>query len=92
MEFDPYFGALVAMLQDTGWVALGKAVSPMTGKVERNLDAARQFIDTLAMLEHKTLGNLTPEEDRLLKSALSSLRLNFLDEAKTPPSARVEEP
>ena len=86
MDIDPYFGALVAMLQDTGWVALGKAVSPMTGKSERNLDAARQFIDTLAMLEMKTAGNRTDDEDRLLRAALSSLRLNFIEVADVPTS------
>jgi hypothetical protein len=59
---------------------LGKVMSPVTGKVERNLDAARYSIDMLDMLQRKTAGNLTSEEQKLLDHILHELRLNYLDE------------
>jgi hypothetical protein len=44
-----------------------------------NLETARLFIDQLEMLEIKTKGNLSKEEDTLLKQSLSHLRLSFVD-------------
>jgi hypothetical protein len=40
---------------------------------------ARQSIDMLQVLEDKTKGNLSPEENRLLESALFELRMAFLE-------------
>jgi len=40
---------------------------------------ARQSIDMLGVLAEKTKGNLTPEENRLLDSALFELRMAFLE-------------
>ncbi|MBB5341815.1 DUF1844 domain-containing protein [Tunturiibacter gelidoferens] len=40
---------------------------------------ARQSIDMLQVLEDKTKGNLSPEETRLLESALFELRMAFLE-------------
>jgi len=40
---------------------------------------ARQSIDMLGVLQEKTKGNLTPEETRLIESALFELRLAFLE-------------
>jgi hypothetical protein len=40
---------------------------------------ARQSIDMLGVLAEKTEGNLTPEENRLLDSALFELRMAFLE-------------
>jgi hypothetical protein len=40
---------------------------------------ARQSIDMLGVLAEKTKGNLTPEESRLLDSALFELRMGFLE-------------
>lgn len=48
---------------------------------EPNLPLARHSIDTLAMLEEKTRGNLTPEEHRLLENGLTELRFRFVQVA-----------
>ena len=55
--------------------------NPYTNKKEENLDAARHTIDILAMLQAKTRGNLTPDEDHLLDGVLYELRMKFM--AKT---------
>jgi hypothetical protein len=47
-----------------------------------NLPAAAQHIDILTMLEDKTHGNLTPEEDELLKSVLYDLRMHYVEIAR----------
>ena len=50
-----------------------------------DLDLARHTIDMLAMLQEKTRGNLTLEEQRLLENSLTLLRFRYVqavDEAK----------
>lgn len=45
---------------------------------EPNLPLARHSIDTLAMLQEKTRGNLTVEEQRLLENGLTELRFRYV--------------
>ncbi|MGO4880622.1 MAG: DUF1844 domain-containing protein [Bryobacteraceae bacterium] len=50
-----------------------------------DLDLARHTIDLLAMLQEKTRGNLTLEEQRLIENSLTLLRFRYVqvaDEAK----------
>ena len=49
---------------------------------EPDLPLARQTIDTLAMLQQKTLGNLDAEEARLLEGVLYELHLRFVEASK----------
>ena len=83
---------LVLGLQQSGMMTLGKLVNPITRKVERNLDAARDTIDTLAALEARTRGNLDPDEARVLQHVLTDLRMNYVDEIKRGGAATVAEP
>ena len=74
------FLQLLLGLQQAAMVALGKLMNPMSGKIERNLEAARNTIDTLAAIEARTRGNLEIDEQRVLTQVLTDLRMNFLDE------------
>ena len=76
------FLQLVLGLQQTGMVAMGKLMNPITRTLDKNLDAARDTIDTLAALESRTRGQLEPDEQRVLQQALTDLRLNYVDELK----------
>lgn len=76
------FVSLVIGLVQAAYVQLGKVKNEMTGQVEKNLEAAKITIDTLAALEVKTKGNLAPEEAEVLKRALTELRMNYVDEVK----------
>jgi hypothetical protein len=76
------FLQLVLGLQQAAMVALGKLMNPMTGKLERNLDAAKNTIDTLGAIEARTRGNLEADEQRVLTQVLTDLRLNYVDELK----------
>jgi hypothetical protein len=66
---------------------LGKTAHPETGKVIRDLEAAKLFIDQLEMLEVKTRGNLSKEEAGLLKQGLMNLRLAFVEAVESAPAA-----
>jgi hypothetical protein len=74
--------SLVIGLVQAAYTQLGKIKNEMTGKIEKNLDAARVTIDTIAALELRTRGNRTESETQVLERALAELRLNYVDEAK----------
>ena len=80
-----HFLALVQRFQIEAWLFLGKMVHPESQEVERNLGAAKHVIDSLGMLEEKTKGNLSSEEERFLKQVVTTLRLNFVDESNRKP-------
>ena len=72
------FVGLVASLQMSAWMAMGKIVNPMTQKTERNLEQAQETIDLLGVLEEKTRGNLHADEARLLERILYDLRMKYV--------------
>ncbi len=73
---------LVLSLHAGAMQAMGKIASPITGKIERDLTMAQASIDMLAMLETKTVGNLTNDEKQMLTHTLYELRMNFVEESK----------
>ena len=55
-----------------------------------NLPAARHAIDMLAMIQEKTKGNLTLEEQRLIENSLTELRFRFVQASQNTASASAE--
>lgn len=60
-------------------MGLGLAPHPETGKQEVNLNIAKQNIDLLEMIQTKTKGNLTKEEETLLERVLFEVRTKFVE-------------
>ena len=58
---------------------LGEIPNPADGKKYLDMEGAQQTIDMLSMLEEKTRGNLSPQEESLFKNLLSDLRLRFIE-------------
>lgn len=85
------FASLIMNFQMSAMVGMGKLMNPVTNKVERKLEEARFAIDMLEMLARKTQGNLSDQEDKLLQSMLTDLRLNFVEESKKPDPDPEEE-
>jgi len=84
---------LVLIFQGAAMQQMGKLMNPITKKVERDLEAARNSIDTLRMLESKTEGHLSEEESKLLSHVLFELHLNYVDEVeKDRAKAEQEKP
>ena len=59
-------------------MALGRIPNPITRQSLVNMATARHFVDTLAMLEKKTAGNLTADEARMLEEIQHQLRMMIL--------------
>lgn len=74
--------SLALGLVQAAYMQLGKIRNEMTGKIERDLAAARVTIDTLAALETRTRGNRSESETQMFERALAELRLNYVDEMK----------
>ena len=73
--------ALISMLATQTLFALGFLQIKGEEQREPDLDLARYNIELLAAVEEKTKGNLTPEEQQLLKNTLSDLRMGFVSVA-----------
>ncbi len=78
------FQGLCLSLATSALYHLGVAGDPETGEpaAQKNLPAAQQTIDILAMLREKTSGNLDDEESRLLDAVLYDLRMRFVEAGK----------
>ena len=74
------FPTFVASLNASALLHLGAIEDPTTGQKTKNLPMAKQTIDILSMLAQKTVGNLTKEEENLLKNILYDLRIMYVKE------------
>ena len=74
------FQTFVFSLNASALVQLGLMEDPATGKSEKNLPLVKQTIDMLSMLQEKTKGNLTKDENEMLKHVLYDLRIRYVKE------------
>lgn len=72
------FSSFILSLYSSGLVQLGTVEDPSTGKKTKNLELAKHTIDMIAMLQEKTSGNLSGDEENLLKALLSELRMAYV--------------
>src|SRR4051794_536799 len=73
------FTTFILSMSTSALVSMGEIPSP---DAQVSLQMARQTIDLIALLQEKTKGNLTGEEERLLDQVLSDLRAKFVQVAK----------
>jgi len=74
------FANFIISLSTSAMFHFGDFADPATGKAEVNLEAAKQTIDIIGMLEEKTKNNLDPEEMRLVQNLLFELRMRYVQE------------
>jgi hypothetical protein len=74
------FGTLVNTLMTQALFYLGD-LAPQGAEPSINLDMAKHQIDTLSVLEEKTKGNLSEDEQRILDSALYESRMRYVSVA-----------
>lgn len=91
-EMTQRFIEFVMMQAQNAALFLGQIPNPQTGQAEVNLEVARMFIDQLAMIQEKTRGNLTSEETTVLKNALASLQMAFVEASQAGRSPGAASP
>jgi len=74
------FPTFIASLNASALLHLGAIEDPSSGKKNKNLPMAKQTIDILSMLQEKTSGNLSQEEENMLKNILYDLRIMYVKE------------
>lgn len=72
------FTTYLLSIRETALVLLGLAESDHVQPQSADLDEARLQIDLLCMLQSKTSGNLTDDEDRLLRTVLYEVRVAWV--------------
>jgi len=78
-EMTQRFIEFVMMQAQNAALFLGQIPNPQTGKGEVNLELAKMFIDQLGMIQEKTRGNLTSEEEQVLRNTLTNLQMAFVE-------------
>ncbi len=76
------FESLVLSHAQAAMLQLGLLAVDPAQPLEPDLAGARETIDLLGLLQEKTRGNLTPEEDRLLDNALYELRMAWMEASR----------
>jgi hypothetical protein len=72
------FNHFVFSLSTSTLIQLGEIEDPFTQKSVKNLPLAKQTIDLIGMLQGKTKGNLTPEEEKVIEYVLYDLRMKYV--------------
>ena len=76
------FATFIFSLSSSALLHFGEIADPASGEKKKNLPMAKHTIDILAMLEQKTRGNLTSDEEQLFKNILYDLRMRYIKETK----------
>lgn len=76
------FSTFLLSISHSALVNLGAAPHPETNQLKADLALAKQDIDLLGLLDDKTKGNLTGDEERLLTQMLFDLRMRFVEATK----------
>lgn len=77
------FTNFVEPLIAQAYMSLGLLRNPYQPKPVIDTNAAREMIEILGVLQEKTAGNLTPDEDDFLATHLGELKLAFVQRTKT---------
>lgn len=81
-SMSPDFASFCLSLASSAQMALGLMEHPITKKQEKSLPIAKQTIDILTMLHEKTKGNLSQEEEGLMRELLYTLQMQFVEANK----------
>ena len=72
------FTAFIMSMNTSALFHLGEISDPASGEKNKDFVLAQHSIDILSLLEEKTKGNLTDEEQDLLKHVLYDLKMRYV--------------
>jgi hypothetical protein len=81
-EMTKVFVEFVMMHAQNAALFLGQIPNPRGQEVEVNLPLAKMFIDQLAVIRQRTKGSLSPDEKKVIDSAVSQLQMAFMEVAE----------
>ena len=78
------FSSFVISLGSSSLMLMGEQLDPQQPAMPVNLPQAKEIIDLLSLLEEKTKGNLTGEEQGVLRDMLYALRMKYVSLTSKP--------
>jgi Domain of unknown function (DUF1844) len=72
------FTEFLMRVASEAFIYLGLVAHPMTGQPQVDMEAAKETIEMLLMLQHKTQGNLTPGEARFYEDLMADLKMQYV--------------
>ena len=72
------FSSFVISLGSSSLMLMGEQLDPQQPALPVNLPQAKEIIDLLSVLEDKTKGNLTSDEQTVLRDMLYALRMKYV--------------
>lgn len=75
------FITFLLSLSTSALIQLGEIVDPASKQPAKNLPLAKQTIDLIGILQEKTKGNLSSEEQKLMENILFDLRMRYVKAA-----------
>jgi hypothetical protein len=72
------FASFVISLGSSSLMLMGEQLDPQQPAMPVNLPQAKEIIDLLSVLDVKTKGNLTAEEQTVLRDMLYALRMKYV--------------
>lgn len=73
------FASFVFSLGTSALMLMGEQLDPQQERPQINLAQAKEIIDILSILDSKTRGNLTSDEQAVLGDMLYALRIKYVD-------------
>jgi hypothetical protein len=77
-EMTQIFIEFVMMQAQNAALCLGQITDPRVGQPQVNIPLAKMFIDQLSVIRAKTAGNLSPDEQRVIDSAVEQMEMAFV--------------
>jgi len=77
-ESEALFMGMVSSFVTNGLINLGEQINPLTGKKTVNANQATYSIKMLEMIKAKTNGNLSENEQEMINSAVTKLKMRFV--------------
>jgi hypothetical protein len=68
--------------------ALGMMEHPVTHQREVDLQLGKHWIDIIGMLQKKTKGNVSKQEEQMVEGLLSDLRMQYVSLTNSPQKSR----
>ncbi|MEC4888493.1 MAG: DUF1844 domain-containing protein [Nitrospira sp.] len=72
------FSSFVISLGSSSLMLMGERLDPQQQPMPVNLPQAKEIIDLLSVLDEKTKGNLTADEQMVLRDMLYALRMKYV--------------
>ncbi len=84
------FEDIVSLLMTQALTYLGAFPDPRSGRPVVSLELAKVFVDLLGILEEKTKGNLSEQENQVLTRVVGELRMEYVEVSKYVAQAIAE--